>query len=238
VTLRTTSHGSWITPAGLRPGSYGLRCAPPAGYEPWERHTTPAQGVLNVTEGHTSSAFVMFRRAPVEVTVNQGTIHYFRYQVCNDRRCLAPKVRSTFARRFEQYDTKALDVRFQPIPSPYGRLPLPGAVTASAGASVSLHPGLYTNTVLAGSDQYYLYVGERMSTELGVEFGAPISWFYVHPDGTVDSGPADGAGSGLWMVRWYCHEGDSPIQMACPEGRVPEGRGPLRLGGSGGDGAA
>lgn len=234
--LQTSANGTWLAPTGLEPGTWRVQCATPPGFEPWERRTTPAGGTLTVEEGRTATAFVMYRRPPVSVRLNQGTIHYFRYQVCSSRSCIGPLERSTFERRFERYDTSALQIPIQAIPSPYGRLALAPAATASAGTDLALHPGLYGNTALAGNDQYYVYTGDEDGSALGVDFGAPISWFYVHPDGRVETGPGDDAGSGLWLVRWYCHSGDTPMQMPCPEGRVPQGRGPLALGGAGGRG--
>jgi Tfp pilus assembly protein PilV len=234
--LVTSSVGNWISPVGLAPGTWRLACSTPSGFEPWSALTTPVGGTLNVQEGRTTTAFVMYRRPPRTVTIHQATIHYFRYQTCSASRCIGPLTRTTFEQRFETYGTDALRIPIQPIPSPYGRQSLPVAVEGSNGVRVSLRPGLYGNTVAAGTSQYYLYTGTENRTSLGVEFGAPISWFYVHPDGRVETGPADQDRSGLWLVRWYCHSGDSPIQLACPEGRVPIGRGPLQLGGAGGRG--
>ncbi|MCW2974263.1 MAG: hypothetical protein JWN72_2536 [Thermoleophilia bacterium] len=237
--IQTTSSGSWISPAALPVGRYHLSCSTPQGFEPWTSRTKPVDGVLQVEEGRTASAVLVFRRPRVTVPIHQATVHYFRYISCSTvagrKRCSDPQLDMSISKRFENVDRSELNLGVQAVPSPYGRVPLARAVVMNAGADLSLLPGLYGNTALAGGDQWYLYTAAHSNSSIGVDFGAPISWFYVHPDGRVETGPGDPSGTGLWMARWYCHSERDP-QQPCPEGNVPQGRGPLAVGGSGGRG--
>lgn len=243
--LTTDGRGEWTSPTALNPGTYQVSCQTPtpagdaADYEPWPARTRPVDGKLKIEEGRTSTAFFAFQPKAVPVKINQGTIHYWRFKICTPMSCTPVQTRAEWAAEFHQYQPGAHPphvVGVQPVPSPYGRLRLPPAAYGSKGVTVQLRPGLYGNTVLAGANQYYLYTGTRNNTSLGVEFGAPINWFYVKGDGSVVTGPADTGNSGLWIVKWFCRDRDTPIQLPCAEGPVPQGRGGLALGGAQGRG--
>lgn len=257
--------GAPISVAGNGVGTSGfvaagrrrLSCSAPPGYEVWMSKTKPAPtgpgttatSYVTIEDRRQADALVVFKPQPVSLQVRMATIHY-AVRTTGDVEVFMPWDRSSY------FDRSPRQFALKVIPAPYGRAPMPPAAAPSDVRAnfPAVEPGFYTNTILAGDRQGYLYNARPTgASDLPVTFlhhhrGAtqwPLEFFYLRRDGSILSfpsmhSPGNDTFGRLWFVRWYCHGryDISPFGSqfrTCPT-HMPIGRQTFRLGDDSGKG--